>query len=315
MARSSTTWLLIIVCCVATAGFAGKAIAQWGNNAPPYSNCPCIPACPWGYYPTHWHQWPCASASKTPGSQGAGEIPPSQIDLPNPRSEAEVKTPSPARAPLSEMPAPVPESQRGGSTPSIPLPEPGTESSPEKTPSMELPGTEVPKEPPSLPESMTPKSESPAPSAEKSSPSPTPDAGASTSPPRLKFRGNAMSAGFDEDLDPPPVNERLCRPHTEQVAIGARKHTVEVPRVSAAPHPAVSASEPQLISPSATMRRLEPGERDTQTVQATGENPLRIGAVQQTAWSAAELKRPDATQPTTGETFSLFNGSNPLRRN
>jgi hypothetical protein len=213
------------------------------------------------------------------------------------------------------MPAPVPESQRGGSTPSTPLPEPGTESAPEKTPSMELPGTEVPKEPPSLPESMTPKSESPAPSAEKSSPSPTPDAGASTSPPRLKFRSTAMNSGFDEDLDPPPVNERLCRPHMEQVAIAARKHTVEVPRVSAAPHPAVSASEPQLISPSATMRRLEPSERDTQTVQATGDNPLRTGAVQQTAWSAAELKRPEATQPTTGETFSLFNGSNPLRRN
>ncbi len=84
---------------------AGVQIAlaePWGTNAPVCPLGRCAPARQtWGYYPTKWRQWPGAvyPDQEIPTPQpGANQIPPSDIELPNPNKEAEVQTPNPSRS-------------------------------------------------------------------------------------------------------------------------------------------------------------------------------------------------------------------------
>ncbi len=151
----------------------GTCFAQWGTNASPYDNsCKCLAPKPFvGYYQTRWHPWPCAPGPAGPRVQSptAGqEVPPSQIELPNPKEEGDVKAqpfarPQPSEPPIppsgEETPGKLPEEAPGSATPpkenANPL-EPGAESQPDmKAPGTEPPSGETPKEPAPLPGGST----------------------------------------------------------------------------------------------------------------------------------------------------------------
>jgi hypothetical protein len=84
-------WIGIALLC----GTETASAQWWGTNATPCSNGHCAPTTPYGYVPTHWHQWPGAvypdMARPTPAGE---EIPPSRVEVPPQNRELEIPAPS-----------------------------------------------------------------------------------------------------------------------------------------------------------------------------------------------------------------------------
>lgn len=330
--------------CVLFAMAAGglTCFAQWGNNASPYDNCPCIPARPyWGYHTTRWHRWPGVMYAdmQAPTPSKGNEISPSQIDLPTPKNEAELKPPlqtetAPNETPSHAAPEKAP-SNPFQTMPTNPPLEPAPEQEPEKNESgMELPSMDLPKESPSVPsdtsqptptespssapdsdESKTRKDSLPGLDPDLRSPGATP--GALYMWPGLQLRRcEASGAGHrHRDFDPPPV--------MPVAVIEVKKESPNSLRAKISTHDAVRPSAeqaaPELIAPSLNAQRLEPPKVEPPNCRLPSSNPLRADGIKASTkpstWIKGEQTKREVVQPVNAETSILASGANPLRRN
>lgn len=282
---------------------ADRLQAQWGTNAPPCSNGPCVPPRgSFGYYKTCWRPWPCTMQSDSmqrPGST-IESVPPSNIELPPPGKEAEVRVPSPTRQPINR---PLP----GGSEPSLaPLPDRGAPNVPprdELLPGggpagrsdinslpMTVPGTDLPPEPmpPGGAQGATPQHASPR---------------ATGTLPRLKLRTTGtdnVAANSNLPIRGPRFASDEGNETTLQTSIKLRRPTT----------PSTAAlGEPGLIMPHAT-KPLDATGTDAE-VRSSTINPLRTGVIPTAHFD-------DETPPAATSSGDCVTGgslnANPLRR-
>jgi len=181
--------VVIFLACALLLAVAGHAFGQFGTNAPVCSNGHCAPGCPWGWTKPRWNLWPGAVYPDMIKAQprAAGEIPPTQIELPNPANEAEIQ--SPASGAESARPAPQsgpPAGPLGG------LREPTRAKSPAE--SFELPALEEPR--------GAPRTE-PSGSINRTEQGTAPRADHSGAIPRSRLR----TGGFDSLSDVPDVSD------------------------------------------------------------------------------------------------------------
>lgn len=295
--------VILGICGVCLLVGPGQLWAQWGTNAPPCSNGPCVPPRgSFGYYKTCWRPWPCAmqpeSIQRT--SSPIESIPPSNIELPHPSKEAEIRVQSPTRQPINRpLPggteptlAPLPGDQ---AMPPAPL---GDEATPGVPPSgrsdinsmpMTVPGTDLPPDP------MPPSgSQGAAPQAPGTLP-------------RLKLR--TMGADNVAGREALPIQgPRLINDEREEstfsTAIKLRRMNDEPKRSSSV------LGEPELLVPSTPVKPLERSS-DATECKSTSTNPLRSGVV-----SAAIFE--EGMSKVTNEHRSSSNSkplqTNPLRR-
>lgn len=343
-----TTIGLSILWLVAAAGL--ECFAQCGTNASPYDCCTCVPARPWGYYQTRWHRWPGVMYGGMPvaAPNGSEGISPSQIELPNPKNEAELKTPSqeipaPAEAPAHTAPEEAPSNpfQTTPSNPSLePAPEQGPEQSqpgdnePSKTepgtaePGMEMPGTEPPNESPSGP----PDTKEPGPNASPSLPSdsnetkpneesmPEPDSGKSSDrgrgtynqSPGLQLRraDTGKSGRQRPDYDPAPVMPTVCSTASKPASPAPR---AKVKSSNLAQTQSANAA-PERIAPPLNAQRLEASKAEPRNGGLPGANPLRADEVRPATWVTEEQNQ-DAVRTGSGDAVTVFRSTNPLRPN
>ncbi|HEY2882263.1 MAG TPA: hypothetical protein VGJ15_07505 [Pirellulales bacterium] len=256
----------VFVACLsgAVASTAATTFAQswgWGSNAyPPVA--PCVPAQPWGYYQTQWHQWPGAiypGMEKRGGSAG-NEIPPSSTVLPEKNSEADIQSVLPPKQESSRSNEPRSMEDRTPDSTNPLIPDRSRVPKGDELEPLQVPGFGIPDQTPGLP------------SGTDSGVTPSPRAGS-----LLKQRarsGNPSTLAGYTDSNPVRMqttqrdNGRLSEPATTRIRAGN----------SGFVKPTTPDREPDLFLPSLSARPLQTSSLDARSARPTAGNPLRSTA-------------------------------------